>query len=182
MLRKESGEVTLAKMSEHCEAMRQQALALDEIDINVNYVNVPTIMKTVEDKAIIVIKTLMWPFLKIDPEHIMYSTWSIPPTVRPGPLSARLQFHRETPSFDLIITRPQEKIQFGQIRLPYPLEMVLPLKGAVGMVLPLKGAVGAVAVEGAVNNLKMVAQKFTGHTLFPVCNVEGHTLNTFDNR
>ena len=68
-----------------------------------------------------------------------------------------------TPSFDLTVTRPQEKMSYANIRLPYPLNVVLPLKAGQ-------------------NNIKLAAQKATAHSLFPVCKVEGKSVQTFDNR
>merc|ERR1712193_364342 len=72
--------------------------------------------------------------------------------------------NQQTPTFDLTLERPMEKLQFGQIRLPYGLHMVLPLKG--DLLLSAKSA----------------ANLITANTLLPVCKVEGKALETFDNR
>jgi len=147
------------QLSEPCEAMRQQARALDEVEVSVTYNNVPALVKTLEARTVTVIKTLMWPFIKMDYVTPAIAMQEASPMMR---TSLLLQFNRQTPSFDLTVVRPNEKIQFRQIRLPYPLELVLPLKAGM-------------------NNIKLAAQKLTGHTLYPVCRIEGQHFKTFDN-
>jgi hypothetical protein len=62
--KKLAGEVVVAKLSEPCEAMRQQALALDEIQVTLKYNNVPSWIEIVEAKSVDMFKTLMWPFFE----------------------------------------------------------------------------------------------------------------------
>jgi len=64
----------------------------------------------------------------------------------------------------MVIERPMEKLKFGQIRLPYPLNLVLPLK------------------SGIVNSVKSTANLISANTILPTCVVEGKALQTFDNR
>merc|ERR1711862_730703 len=52
-----------------------------------------------------------------------------PKDINSAPTYVRVRFNQQTPTFDLTLERPMEKLQFGQIRLPYGLHMVLPLKG-----------------------------------------------------
>ena len=161
--RKESGEVIIAKLSEPCKAMREQALALDEIQVTLKYNNVPSLIEIVEAKSVDVFKTLMWPFLKVDLDRI-YKTSSTVKSINSAPTYARIQFHKETPSFDLIIERPMEKLKFAEIRLPYPLNLVFPLK------------------SGIVNSVKSTANLISANTILPTCKVENRGIETFDNR
>jgi len=161
--RKESGEIIIAKLSEPCEAMRQQALALDEIQVTIKYNNVPSWIKLVEAKSVDVFKTLMWPFLRVDLDRI-HQTSSTVKSINSSPTYARLHFHKDTPSFDLVIERPMEKLKFVQIRLPYPLNLILPLK------------------SGIVNSVKSTANLVSANTVLPTCRIEGKAIRTFDNR
>merc|ERR1711862_317694 len=88
----------------------------------------------------------LWPFLRLD----LSEQKSIEgQSVAQDPHSAKIQFNRMTPTFDLIVNRPQEKIEFRQIRLPYGLNHVLPLKAGL-------------------SNAKLIAQKVTGSVLYPL--------------
>ena len=98
--------------------MRQQALALDEIQVTLKYRDVPSWIEVVEAKSVDMFKTLLWPFLKVDLNSLQ-ETSSTVKSIKSAPVYARLHFHKETPTFDLTIERPMEKLQFGQIRLPY---------------------------------------------------------------
>merc|ERR1711881_167057 len=159
--RKEAGEAIIAKLSEPCEIMRQQALALDEIQITVQYKNVPAWVEFVEAMSVEIFKTIMWPFLKLNPLEIKPQTVGKP--IKTFPVYARIQFRKDTPSFDLTIERPMGKVQMGQVRLPYPLNLVMPLKAGL-------------------NNFKLASKLVSANTLLPVCKVEGKALQTFDNR
>ena len=122
------------------------------------YHNVPHV-EIYESKVVSYLKVAMWPFLRMDmsTEEPRISSVSV------IPVSAKIRFNRRTPSFDLTINRPQEKIEFRQIRLPYGLNHIVPLKAGI-------------------NNIKRIAQKVTGSTLYPVCKIEGQALKTFDNK
>jgi hypothetical protein len=154
-----SSKAVLARMSEACEAARQQARSLDEVDFAIKYVNVPRSVEIYESVAFDTLKTLLWPFKKADSQ----SQKSVSASVKDSAVLVRVMFNRETPSFDMTIKRAQEKVSFTQIRLPYPLALAFPLKAGV-------------------NNIKLVAQKAANNNLYPVCKVEDETLKTFDNR
>ena len=160
--KKQSGEKgVLAKLSEPCQKMRQQARTIDEVDFSIRYHNVPHV-EHYESKIVSYLKLGLWPFLRLDISQ--QSQRSIEgQSVSQGPVSAKIQFNRRTPSFDLVINRPTEKIEFRQIRLPYGLNHVLPLKAGI-------------------SNTKVIAQKVTGSVLYPVCKIEGQALKTFDNK
>jgi len=66
------------------------------------------------------VKVGLWPFLKSDKASSVYE--------RSDSTVCRIQFHRETPTFDLTIERPEEKVSFVSIRMPYPLNYIFPLK------------------------------------------------------
>lgn len=152
-------EVIIAKLSPACQAEREQARALDEVDVTVKYNNVPRWIEMVETKTTEIFKTIMWPYMKIDYEQPRSSYNQL----RNRNVFARIQFNQWTPSFDLTVQRSNEKMVFRQIRLPYPLNWMLPLKADV-------------------NNIKLAAQKASAHAMFPSCKVETNALKTFDNR
>ena len=68
--------------------MRQQALALDEIEVTLKYKNVPSWMELVESKAVDIFKSLMWPFLRVDLDHI-HQTSSAIKSINSAPTIAR---------------------------------------------------------------------------------------------
>merc|ERR1712004_148710 len=140
--KKQSGEKgVLAKLSEPCQKMRQQARTIDEVDFSIRYHNVPHV-EHYESKVVSYLKLGLWPFLRLDISQ--QSQRSIEgQSVSQGPVSA--------------------KIEFRQIRLPYGLTHVLPLKAGI-------------------SNAKVIAQKVTGSVLYPVCKIEGQALKTFDNK
>merc|ERR1711899_496251 len=136
----QSGEKgVLAKLSEPCQKMREQARTIDEVDFSIRYHNVPHV-EYYETKAASYLKLGLWPFLRLD----LSEQKSIEgQSVAQGPHSA--------------------KIEFRQIRLPYGLNHVLPLKAGL-------------------SNAKLIAKKVTGSVLYPVCKIEGQALKTFDNK
>jgi len=155
--KKLSGERSLlSKLSEPCQKVREQARTLDEVDFEIKYHNVPHVQHY-EGKVVSYLKLAIWPFMKYDSAERMESS------VSESPVTAKIQFNRYTPTFDLTINRPNERLQFRQIRLPYGLSEVFPLKAGI-------------------SNIKQVAQKVTGSVLYPVCKVESHALKTFDNK
>ena len=154
---KRSGERSiLTKLSEPCQKMREQARTIDEVDFEIKYHNVPHVQHY-EGMAVSYLKLAIWPFMKYDSAERMESS------VSESPVTAKIQFNRYTPTFDLTINRPNERIQFRQIRLPYGLNEIFPLKAGI-------------------SNTKQVAQKVTGSVLYPVCKIEGSVLKTFDNK
>jgi len=161
--RQASGEqiYTVVKHSQACEAMRQQARALDEVLITVKYNNVPRYIEIAEAKCSQMMKTLLWPFMRMDYENSQVGD-SIK-SIKTMPVYARLRFNKLRPSFDMTVTRPQEKMHFKDIRMPTILSRVLPLKAGV-------------------NNIKLAAQMASSNSLFPVCKVEKKAMQTFDNK
>jgi uncharacterized protein YkuJ len=81
------------------------------------------------------------------------------------PVMVRVLFHRETPSFDLIINKPEESIVFSRIRIPYPLNLVFPMKAGT-----------------CPNNGYQILKSLSGGSLTPECKVGAEMLTTFDNK
>merc|ERR1712018_343957 len=158
--RKQSEKAVLAKLSPACEKVREQSATLDEVGFTIRYNNVPRSVEYVETMAVDSMKALLWPFRRINEER---SRVNMENSIRSAPVMVRLVFNKRSPSFDMTVQRPQEELKFRQIRLPSVVRKVLPLKAGV-------------------NNVKLIAQKLTGHSLFPVCKLESQTLKTFDNK
>ena len=158
--RKQSEKAVLAKLSPACEKVREQSATLDEVEFTIRYNNVPRSVEYVETMAVDSMKALLWPFRRINEER---SRVNMENSIRSAPVMVRLVFNKRSPSFDMTVQRPQEELKFRQIRLPSVVRKVLPLKAGV-------------------NNVKLIAQKLTGHSLFPVCKLESQTLKTFDNK
>lgn len=154
----EQNQQVLAKLSQACEYMREQARTLDEVQVTVKYENVPRSFEWAESRAMEMFKTVMWPYLRMDTKMQKAEV-----SIKSSPVYTRIQFHKTTPSFDLTIERPEGKMQFKQVRTPYPLNYILPLKADV-------------------NNVKLVAQQLSARSLYPVCKIEGNAIQTFDNR
>ena len=144
-----------SKFSAACERARQQAQTVDEVDFKIDYNNVPEQIKKIESRLVQLVKVALWPFLKSDQMSPVHD--------RSESTVCRILFRRETPTFDLIIERPEEKISFVQVRLPYPLDTVFPLKANQ-------------------NNAVLAGRHIVGDSFAPICQVESTTLMTFDNR
>nr|ADD73552.1 vitellogenin 2 [Paracyclopina nana] len=159
--RKQVGQpAILARLSEACEAQRQQARTLDEVDFTIKYNNVPRKIESYESTLVSTLKTWLWTYMKVDKEHMSNNGQN---NLQLAPVLVRLQFHRETPSFDLVISRAEEKIVFQKVRLARPFAGWFPLKAGI-------------------NNIKELARQVTGQAVYPTCKVEGQTLRTFDNK
>jgi len=72
-------------------------------------------------------------------------------------------FHQETPSFDLTIVREGENWHFANVRIPYPFNLVFPLKAGR-------------------NNYQLAVRALTGKSYTPECKVGIEQLTTFDNK
>lgn len=144
-----------AKFSNACERARQQAQTVDEVDFKIDYNNVPEQVRRFESRLVQWVKVALWPFLKSDKVSSVHD--------RSESTVCRIQFHRETPSFDLVIERPEEKVSFVRVRLPYPINTIFPLKAGQ-------------------NNAILAGRQIIGDSVAPICKVESTTLMTFDNR
>jgi len=150
-----------AKMSEACEKTRLQAQTVDEVEFKMVYNNVPEAVSVAERRMVEYLKICLWPYIKA----VKTSGSSIEESGRSAnlPVMVRVLFHRETPSFDLIINKPDESIAFSSIRIPYPLTLVFPMKAGR-------------------NNAYLAAKAITGGAYTPECKVGAKSLTTFDNK
>jgi len=150
-----------AKLSEACEQTRLQAQTVDEVEFKTTYNNVPEAVYKYEARFTEYLKMFLWPYIKAAKsssslEQKLQSNSGNYATL------ARVLFHRETPSFDLILNRQSETISFSKIRIPYPLNLVFPLKAGR-------------------NNAYLAVKAITGGSFTPECKVGVEKLVTFDN-
>jgi hypothetical protein len=131
---------------------------IDEVEFKVEYNNVAEQVRKVENKITQLLKMTLWPYIK----HERKSS-SNEESDNEHNVLARIRFHRENPSFDLTINGREEKVSFSQIRIPYPLNLVFPLKAGV-------------------NNVNLAAKQLIGNSASPVCKIEQTEMTTYDNR
>lgn len=154
--------VTGAKLSRACEKFRLQANSLDEIEFETTFHNVSEKQKNNEDRLVEVIKMLLWPNFRPSLSNTKYrehqplagSTFSTKTLIR---------FHQKTPSFDLDILRVDGNLHFANVHIPYPFNLVFPLKGGR-------------------NNFFLAARALTGNSFTPECKVDMKQITTFDNK
>jgi len=151
-----------AKLSDSCERTRLQAQTVDEVEFKMEYNNVPKEVTIYESKVIDLLKMYLWPHIKAvksskQTENMLQEENSS------YPVMCRVLFHRETPTFDLIINKPEKSVAFSQIRIPYPLNLVFPMKAGR-------------------NNAYLALKSITGSSLTPECKVGSESLTTFDNK
>jgi hypothetical protein len=151
-----------AKLSDECERTRLQAQTVDEIDFKIDYTNVPSEVTVAEKKFLDYLKVFLWPYIR-DVQSSKSSRMMIKEESSSFPVKCRVLFHRETPSFDVIIIKPDEQIAFSHIRIPYPLNLVFPMKAGR-------------------NNAYLALKSVTGDSLTPECKIGSESLITFDNK
>ena len=105
-----------AKLSEACERTRRQAKTIDEVEFKIDYNNVAEHVKRVEGEITKLIKVALLPYVKYEKKAL--------PHEESERVLFRIQFNRNTPSFDLTINGQQERIEFSKIRIPSPLNQV----------------------------------------------------------
>ena len=158
-----------AKLSDACQRTRLQAETVDEIEYKIEYSNVPVEVLVIEKKAVEYLKIFLWPYIKA-----VKSSGSSDSRLNQNmlqeekasfPVMVRILFHRETPSFDLIINKPEESIVFSKIRIPYPLSLVFPMKAAT-----------------CPNSFYQILKSLSGESWTPECKVGSEMLTTFDNK
>jgi hypothetical protein len=152
-----------AKLSDACERTRLQAQTVDEVEFKMEYSNVPKEVTLAEKKVIEYLKIFLWPHIKAVKSSKSNQQNMLQQENNSFPVMCRVLFHRETPSFDLIINKPEESIAFSQIRIPYPLNLVFPMKAGR-------------------NNAYLALKSITGSSLTPECKVGSEQLTTFDNK
>lgn len=155
-------QVPGAKLSQACEKVRLQANSLDEIEFTTTYSNVSDKLKRYEARSIDMIRMYLWPYLRPSESRTEYRQDQ---QVDESSYSTKtiIGFHQETPSFDLAIVREGENLRFVNVRIPYPFNLVFPLKGGR-------------------NNFFLAARALTGKSFTPECKVGMKQITTFDNK
>ena len=151
-----------AKLSDACERTRLQAQTVDEVEFKMEYNNVPKEVTIVESRVVDLLKAYLWPYIKAVKSSKVNQNM-LQEEKSSFPVMCRVLFHRETPSFDLIITKPESSIAFSQIRIAYPFNLVFPMKAGR-------------------NNAYLALKSITGESLTPECKVGTQKLTTFDNK
>ena len=153
-----------AKLSEACQRTRLQAETVDEVEFKMEYTNVPKEVTRVEKRLIEYMKICLWPYIKAVKSNRHHQNMRDEDR-NSFPVMVRLLFHRETPSFDMIINKPEESIVFSKIRIPYPMNLVFPMKAGT-----------------CPNNGYQIIKSLSGGALTPECKVGSELLTTFDNK
>merc|ERR1719495_388639 len=105
------------------EIVRVQATILDKVVFENEYINVPKVFEHVELNAIEVLKVYLWPYYTPSCSAIESHT------LKSGHYKTvvELIFKQHTPSFDLKIVLPPEKVFFRNVRIIYPYSLFFPL-------------------------------------------------------
>ena len=114
------------------------------------------------------VKAMWWPYVRV-PSGSSHVTGGSGPNTFTN--FWKFNFQTTTKTFTLRVTRPQREgvIEFQHVRIPYPLDQLLPMNGHNG---PIKSGI----------------KHITGQNLYPTCNLErtrgqgGDWVRTFDNR
>merc|ERR1712212_865516 len=108
------------------EIVRIQATTLDKIVFVNEYVNVPKVFEHVELKVVEMLKVYLWPYYTPSCsaiESVAFESGSYKTVVE-------VIFKQHTPSFDLKIVLPTEKVFFRNVRVIYPYNLFFPLTAA----------------------------------------------------
>merc|ERR1712198_639341 len=105
------------------EIVRVQASTLDKVVFQTEYVNVPRSFEVAQSKVINFLKAYLYPYYcpsASTVESHQFESLRYKSTVQ-------VSFHQQTPSFDLEIVRPTEKVFFRNVRVSYPYNLFFPL-------------------------------------------------------
>merc|ERR1719481_1162049 len=105
------------------EIVRVQASTLDKVVFQTEYVNIPKSFEIVQSKVIALLKAYLYPYYcpaSSTVESHQFESSRYRSTVQ-------LSFRQQTPSFDLEIVRPTEKVFFRNVRISYPYNLFFPL-------------------------------------------------------
>merc|ERR1719300_2228637 len=105
------------------EIVRIQASTLDKVVFQTEYVNVPRSFEVAQSKVINFLKAYLYPYYcpsASTVESHQFESLRYKSTVQ-------VSFHQQTPSFDLEIARPTEKVFFRNVRVSYPYNLFFPL-------------------------------------------------------
>jgi len=120
----ERGQVALT--TPVCEQVRLQATTLDEILIESEYINVPKPAILTEETGLSYVKAFLWPYYVPSQSTVVPTTTGL--NLKKFNTTTMIKFMQLTPSFDLTVVRPTEKVVFQGIHIRYPLSLFFPLK------------------------------------------------------
>merc|ERR1719300_1697966 len=145
------------------EIVRIQASTLDKVVFQTEYVNVPRSFEVAQSKVINFLKAYLYPYYcpsASTVESHQFESLRYKSTVQ-------VSFHQQTPSFDLEIVRPTEKVFFRNVRVSYPYNLFFPLSAIRNNVRLAANQLVSGSVLStktcAVNGLAMT--KFNGQSL-----------------
>merc|ERR1719300_957908 len=158
------------------EIVRIQASTLDKVVFQTEYVNVPRSFDVAQSKVINFLKAYLYPYYcpsASTVESHQFESLRYKSTVQ-------VSFHQQTPSFDLEIIRPTEKIFFRNVRVSYPYNLFFPLsaiRNNVGLATNQLVSGSVLSTKTcAINGLHMT--KFNGQSL-DIPTGMGNTGNSF---
>jgi len=145
------------------EIVRIQASTLDKVIFQTEYVNVPRSFEVAQSKVINFLKAYLYPYYcpsASTVESHQFESLRYKSTVQ-------VSFHQQTPSFDLEIVRPTEKVFFRNVRVSYPYNLFFPLSAIRNNVRLAANQLVSGSVLStktcAINGLHMI--KFNGQSL-----------------
>merc|ERR1711972_667106 len=141
------------------EIVRIQASTLDKVVFQTEYVNVPRSFEVAQSKVINFLKAYLYPYYcpsASTVESHQFESLRYKSTVQ-------VSFHQQTPSFDLEIVRPTEKIFFRNVRVSYPYNLFFPLS----------------AIR---NNVRLAANQLVSGSVLSTktCAITGHHIVKFN--
>merc|ERR1711962_1415268 len=110
------------KSGKECELANLQARTLDIIEFNNTFTKVPKFVKALEQTLTTVTKVFLWPFttkVQVKSSPVSSETFTT---------HLKMQFQKWSPAVNMTISRPQEELFFSNVRIPYPLSLLVPLK------------------------------------------------------
>jgi len=122
-LNSSSSSVHPRTIAELEEIIRLQATTLDKVVFETEYINVPKVFERMEMTFIQMLKVFLWPYYTPSCsaiERVDFQSSSFKTTVE-------LTFKQNTPTFDLEIVTPTEKVFFRNVRIIYPFSHFFPL-------------------------------------------------------
>merc|ERR1719450_1169716 len=105
------------------DTIRVQATTLDKIVFETNHVNVPKVFERMEMTFIETLKVYLWSYYTPSDstiENVEFESGSYKTTTE-------MTFRQGTPSFDLKIVMPTQKVFFSNVRIAYPFSLFFPL-------------------------------------------------------
>lgn len=146
-----------AQLSNSCERARLQASSLDKIEFKTIYNNIPESFRQYESNVVDAVQMYLFPYLR---SYVSKQTDSESGQAVTSSKTI-IGFHQDTPSFDLTILREGKLIQFQNVRIVHPFDLVFPLKGGR-------------------DNVFLATRALTGSA--PECGVGRDEVKTFDKK